>query len=53
MWNIFKYFHQRKLRKHYTQLRLEAIEAYKNGDIKRSLALNARADRLMSEVLYS
>lgn len=53
MWNLFKYFQQQKLRKYYTKLRLDALEAHKNGDIKRSLALNAMADKLMSDVIYS
>jgi hypothetical protein len=57
MWSILKriekIFQQNKLRKEYTQLRLEAIEAKKLGDMKKYLVLDARADRMLDQVIYS
>jgi hypothetical protein len=57
MWSILKrierVFQQNKLRKEYTKLRLEAIEAKKMGDIKRHMVLDARADRMLDQVIYS
>lgn len=44
---------ENKLRKEYTQLRLDAIEAQRSGDVIRYLALNARADRMLDQVIYS
>ena len=40
------------MRKEYTQLRLDAMEAEKIGDIKKSIVLNAKADKMMDQVIY-
>lgn len=53
MWNIFKQYEQFKLRKHYKQLRVDALEAQRSGDRKRYVALNAIADRMIDRVIYS
>ncbi len=49
---INKFYQKSQLRKEYTKLRLEAMEANKLGDIKRSLVLDARADRMIDQVIY-
>jgi hypothetical protein len=57
MWPVLKkiekFYQQSRLRKEYTQLRLDAMEAEKTGDIKKYLVLNARADRMLDQVIYS
>lgn len=53
MINLIKYYQQNKLRKYYQQLRQEALEAEKTGDIRRYYALNAKADKLVDQVIYS
>lgn len=52
MWNPMKIWQQQKLRKYYTRLRIEALEAKKSGDQKRYLALTAMADRMIDRVIY-
>jgi hypothetical protein len=47
-----KFYERYKLRKEYRRLRLAAIEAIRKGDIKRSVALDARADRMLDQVIY-
>lgn len=49
---IERLYSQSKLRKEYTRLRMDAIEAQKSGDIKKSLVLNARADKMLDQVIY-
>jgi len=49
---IERLYNQGKMRKEYTQLRLDALEAQKTGDIKKSMVLNAKADRMMDQVIY-
>lgn len=49
---IERLYNQGKMRKEYTRLRLDAMDAEKTGDIKRSLVLNAKADRMMDQVIY-
>lgn len=48
--NIYRQYH---LRKEYRKLRLEALDALRSGDIKRSVALDARADKMLDKVIYS
>jgi hypothetical protein len=52
MWNIFKQYEQNKLKKHYQQLRIDAVAAEKTGDKKKHVILNAIADRMMDQVIY-
>lgn len=55
MWSIIKkidrFYYQSKLRKEYTQLRLDAMEAEKTGDVKKFLVLNSRADKMLDQVI--
>jgi hypothetical protein len=55
MWSIIKridrFYYQSKLRKEYTQLRMDAMEAEKSGDVKKYLALNSRADQMLDQVI--
>lgn len=57
MWALCKKIlrsgNQHQLRKEYMKLRLDAMEAQKAGDVKRSMVLNARADRMIDQVIYS
>lgn len=48
--NVYKQYH---LRKEYRKLRLEALDALRAGDIRRSVALDARADKMLDRVIYS
>lgn len=50
--NLVKYYNQYRLRKYYQKIRLEALEAERNGDKRKYFALNAIADRLIDKVLY-
>jgi hypothetical protein len=56
MWSIIKkidrFYYQSRLRKEYTQLRIDAIEAEKTGDVKKFLVLNSRADKMLDQVIY-
>jgi hypothetical protein len=49
---IEKFYLRYKIRKEYRKLRTAALEALKAGDIKRSIALDARADRMLGQVIY-
>jgi hypothetical protein len=55
MWSIIKkidrFYYQSRLRKEYTQLRIDAIEAEKTGDVKKFLVLNSRADKMLDQVI--
>ena len=48
-----KFYERYKIRKEYRKLRNASLEAIKAGDIKRSVALDARADRMLDQVIYS
>lgn len=49
---IEKLYERYRIRKEYRKLRRASIEAMKAGDVKRSVALDARADRILSQVIF-
>ncbi len=55
MWSIIKkidkFYYQNRLRKEYTKLRIDAMEAEKTGDVKKFLVLNSRADKMLDQVI--
>jgi hypothetical protein len=52
MKSVKNFYEKYKLRKEYRKLRLQALDAIKSGDVKRSVALDARADRMLDKVIY-